>query len=989
MLEIRLLGRFEVKRDGNILRVPSHPARLLLAYLALKPRQKLPRALVAGKLWPDSDESRARSRLRQEKSKLIQALAADDLISAEDDELDFDPQGACWVDVRVFSPHQQPQSTDELMTALEAYGGDFLPGFYEEWVNQERDRLQNEFSHKLKKLMEQLQVAENWKELRRWSQEYLNKIDRTDEDAFRAFLWACFHLGELTKIKTAYAEFEKLLEQELGLSPSEATRELYAKLIHAQPPKPKSISIAPSETTRIETPFPSSLRLPPFATPFVGREAELEKITQNIADPACRLLNLMGLGGTGKTRLMCEALSVSTQQAHFADGVFFISLVATTTTDQMVVTLADGLGLNFYGKTPPREQLVDYVREKHLLLGLDNLEQVTNSAELLDEILDNAPHVKLLTTSQGRLHLEREWIFDLDGLRYPAADDAPDVLSYDAVKLCMETAKRLMNHRTLTAEELKTVAKLTRLVEGLPLALEMAMAWLRTLSVAQIVTEVERTLNWLVKAEPHIPKRHHSIRAVFEYSWSLLAEDEKRLFTQLAVFQSGFQKEAVERVARAPFALLSSLREKSLVRRAAGERFELHTLLHRFAQDKLYYPTEGKSERPAEVEMRLADYFLEYASLHQADYAQLEPEWENLHAALRAANHNHMWAVVLGLAASLSQAWLASNHLTEAREMYALACEAARALESQLVLAAMLNQWGRACVEQSDYAEAQTHLLEGLQISRAQQDLSGVANALYFLGYRAVETSQWDEAEKFFAECQEIRESLNDTNGLAEVIFERARVHFHADRITECIQLATQALQMQSATGQPNGQIRILRLLANACVEQRFNEPAKETQLLERAWRYCQQALAQCETTQNKDELALVLRSLGSIAKIRDDLDTAQKFVSRSLDLLKNKGNRRDQAIASHELGTIYIKLGQFPLALETTQHTLRMCQLLGDRFGSVYALTSMGDAYLGLGQKNHACQIWQEALAITQQFSTPHPQTALLRQRLLHHLCS
>lgn len=279
-------------------------------------------------------------------------------------------------------------------------------------------------------------------------------------------------------------------------------------------------------------------------------------------------------------------------------------------------------------------------------------------------------------------------------------------------------------------------------------------------------------------------------------------------------------------------------------------------------------------------------------------------------------------------------------------------------------------------------------MLEGLQISRAQQDLSGVANALHFLGYRAVETSQWDEAEKFFAECQQIRETINDTGGLAEVIFERARVHFHADRINECIQLATQALQMQPATGQPNGHIRILRLLANAYVEQRFNEPAKETQLLERAWQYCQQALEQCETTQNKDELALVLRSLGSIAKIRDDLDTAQKFVSRSLNLLKNKGNRRDQAIASHELGTIYIKLGQFPLALETTQHTLKMCQMLGDRFGSVYALTSMGDAYLGLSQKAHACQVWQEALAITQQFSSPHPQAALLRQRLLHNFC-
>jgi predicted ATPase/DNA-binding SARP family transcriptional activator len=987
MLKIRLLGRFEVKRDEQIIKIGSHPAQLLLAYLALKAGQASPRALVAGKLWPDRDEASARTRLRGEKSKLIQALGVDDLIETDGELLEFDPKGKCWVDVRVFAPDRpvRSMSVDELLEAVTAYGGDFLQGYYEEWVDEERELLKKDFGRKLKELFERLATAERWKDLRHWSQEYLNKVERTDEEAFCALVSAHFQLGDVAQIKSAYDEFVRALKMDLDLPASDKARDLVERLLRSKPPKPKPSPSSASNLAPLEANLPPTPQLPPFATPFVGREVELAKVRQNLADPVCRLLNVMGLGGTGKTRLMCEVLAAP--PLPFADGVFFVSLVAATTVEQMVMALADNIGLSLYGKTAPRAQLIDYVREKHLLLGLDNLEQVEGAGELIDEILDNAPHIKLITTSQGRLGLEREWILDLDGLNYPTSETEPNPLGYEAVQLFDRAAKRLVN-REFARPELQAVAHLTRLVEGLPLALELAAAWLRALSISQIVSEVERTLGRLSKDQPNLPKRHHSLRAVFEHSWGLLAEDEKKLFKQLAVFQGGFQKEAVERVVRAPFSLLISLREKSLVRRAAGERFELHTLLRRFAEEKLQDPTQTRGERPAEVEMRLADYFSEFASLHQGDYAQLEPEWGNLHAALRAAHRHQMWAVVLGLADSLSQAWLASNHLTEAREMYALACEAARASQHPRGVAEMLSCWGRVCIEQSDYAEAQAHLRESLTISRAHQDLASTASALYNLGYCAVEKSEWNEAEQFFAESQQIRGSLGDTSGLAEVIFERARVRYHADRITDCIELATQALQMQQASSQPSYQIRILRLLANAYVEQRFTDPAQEPQLLEQAWQACQQALLICEVVQNHDERALVLRSMASIAKLRNDLEAAQGYVSQSLQLSKRKGNRRDQAIASHELGMIYMKLGQFLLALETAQHTLNLCQQLDDRFGSVYVLTSIGDAYLGLEQPTSACQTWQEALAITRQFPTPHPQTELLDQRLRQNQC-
>jgi len=980
-LEIRLLGRFEVKRNGELVRVPLHAAQLLLAYLAVKTGTPVKRRMLAGLFWPHTPDEGALRNFRGALSQLQKALGSKNFIAQEGDTLELDLMQDCVIDVRQFLTPKPTRllSTDELIRVIELYEGEFMPGFYEEWVETERQDLQNKFEQRMETLLERLRDEKNWKSLREWGQTFLTRVDRTSEKAYRALILAHFHLGERAQMEAVYRQCEAALKKELEIEPSTDTKrlleELRSKIL------PSELPPAPLPPSSAEPPFSA----PTFATPCVGREAELAQIQQRLADPDCHLLTLTGLGGIGKTRLMTEALFP--WRGRFAQGIFFVSLAAATSVEQMITTLADALKFNFYGKDPPRQQLIDYVREKQILLALDNLEQVEQAAEFLESLLSHAPQLKIIATARERLHLPQEWIFDVPGLSFPTQADARNLADYDAVKLCVLAAKRLAN-LTLTDEDLSHIARLTRLVGGMPLALEMAAAWLRALPVAEIAQQIEKNLSWLISAAPNVPERQHSLRAVFDYSWRLLNESEKRLFRRLAVFRGGFQRTAAEKVTQEPFSLFVSLMDKSLVRRVGDDRYELHGLLRQFAEEKLY-ASAVEGERPAEVEAKFAHYFLEYAGLHQHHYDRFELEWDNLHAAIRAAHRNQLWAVVLGLTESLSEAWLASNHLTEARQMYALAQTAALALNHPRGLARVQNHWGRACVEQNDYAEGKLHLAEALEISRAENDAAGMAQASYQLGYCAVEEAEWGEAERLLTVCQDLYAQLGNQLGLAEAIFEQARVCYHRDQLAEAIRLATQALDIQTTFRQENNQIRVLRLLANSCVEQRFNEPRAEAALLEQGWAYCQQALKLCEQTQNQDELALVMRSLASIAKLRGDVDSALKYVRRSLALQKHKGNRRDQSIALYELGMIYIKARQYALALEASQQSLQLCQQLQDAFGEVYISTTIGDAYHGLGEPARACEIWRAALIQAKQFASPHPQISALQQRLQQNNCA
>lgn len=334
---------------------------------------------------------------------------------------------------------------------------------------------------------------------------------------------------------------------------------------------------------------------PPRSTPLVGREHDLASLGRLLADPLCRLLTLIGPGGIGKTRL---AVEVAAQEcARFADGVWFVPLASVTSPAAMIPAIAEALGFALRGQVEPHLQLLNHLADKQSLLVVDNVEHLLASVGLLAEILAHAPSVKLLATSRERLNLQSEYVFVTQGLPAPPPDQLHRAHDYDAIVLFERSARRAGAEVDLQGEELAAAAQICRMVDGMPLGIELAAAWTPLLSCQEIAVEIQHSMDFLTTTLRDLPERQRSLRAVFDHSWRLLTEEERTVLARLAIFQGGFERSAAATVAEASLPTLLTLTAKSLIRRTASGRYDLHEVVRQYAFSHL-------SQTPACIESR-------------------------------------------------------------------------------------------------------------------------------------------------------------------------------------------------------------------------------------------------------------------------------------------------------------------------------------------------------------------------------------------------
>jgi predicted ATPase len=362
------------------------------------------------------------------------------------------------------------------------------------------------------------------------------------------------------------------------------------------------------QPARFDTPWTdvnllSKHNLPAQTTPFVGCEHELLELDKLLQDPALWLITLLASGGMGKTRL---ALAAAEQQMpHFKDGVYLVELAPLADPDLLVSAIASATDYPFQsdGRTL-RQQLLDFLSPKQLLLVMDNFEHLLAGADLMSDILRAAPQVKILATSRERLNLQGETLFRIEGMDVPDWETPEEALEYSAVKLFLQSARRALPNFELKTEDLVYVAQICRRVEGLPLGIVLAAAWLNMLSAREIADEMIRNIDFLESDARNIPERQRSIRAVFDYSWHLLTETERQSFMRLSVFRGGFTREAAQAVAGASLCDLMALVNKSLIRReAATGRYDIHELTRQYAEGRL----QAAGQREA-AQQALAEY---------------------------------------------------------------------------------------------------------------------------------------------------------------------------------------------------------------------------------------------------------------------------------------------------------------------------------------------------------------------------------------------
>ena len=254
-----------------------------------------------------------------------------------------------------------------------------------------------------------------------------------------------------------------------------------------------------------------------------------------LRNPSCRLLTLAGLGGIGKTRLGLEAAAKMLDE--FSNGAYLVSLSSTSSADFLLSTIADALKFSFYSQENPRVQLLNYLREKSMLLVLDSFEHLMAEVELLGDILQSAPGVKILVTSRERLNVREEWPFEVEGLPVPEQDDVEGAESYSAVQIFLHGARRISREFSLSGDETRAVIRICEQMKGMPLGIELASTWVRVLSCEEISREIEKSLDVLSTSSRDVPERHRSLRTALDYSWNLLSEEERGVFVRLVGVQ--------------------------------------------------------------------------------------------------------------------------------------------------------------------------------------------------------------------------------------------------------------------------------------------------------------------------------------------------------------------------------------------------------------------------------------------------------------------
>ncbi|MFL7838983.1 MAG: AfsR/SARP family transcriptional regulator [Candidatus Promineifilaceae bacterium] len=591
-LTIRLLGGFQIlDGDKPISGFNADRPQSLLAYLLLHLHIPQPRQHLAFLLWPDSTESQARTNLRN----LLHCLRCllpdpDTYLLADNRTVQWNPEASFDLDVAQFDRVLQAAALagnnaamrNSLETAATVYGGDLLPGNYDDWLILLREKKRQQYLDALGKLVTLFEEDGDVSSALRYSRR-LWQQDTLDEQTAVNLMRLLAMNGDRAGVRRVYQLLTTGLDHELGLEPSAATREAFTKFLNSESnPGAAPVPLTPQGWRPRPLPIP--------VTPLIGREKELADIAERLANPDCRLLILAGLSGMGKTRLVLQ--TAIAQQDVFADGVAFISLTPNESTHFLAAALAGALQLKLSSAEDDWAQIRNFLSSKEMLLVVDDVDHLIangrkNRFEDLQErfvsLLQAAPRLKLLVTSRQRLDLMGEWLYEIQGLALPETAVAEELTNNSAVQLFLSSARRVDGNFMLTPEDLQPILQICNLVDGMPLGIELAASWVRLLSCAEIVEEIRRNIDFLRTETHNLPQRHRSMRAIFDQSWDLLLPEEKEVLVRLSVFRGAFSRNDAEQKAGASLAALAGLANKSLIHRVDAGQFKLHNLVRQYA----------------------------------------------------------------------------------------------------------------------------------------------------------------------------------------------------------------------------------------------------------------------------------------------------------------------------------------------------------------------------------------------------------------------
>lgn len=991
-LAVYLLRAPIVELDGQPLEIPRRKLWALLACLSLN-HTPLQRDTLAALIWPNLPQARARLSLSRQLSELKQLLG-DKWFSIEHEHISLRRTGDFWLDVdefRSLSTRKERGAIDlaALAAAAALYRDDFLTGFslvdsleFDDWQTLQSEELRRMLASVLEALVqghiEQGAFGDALTFAHRWL-----ALDTYHEPAHCQLMRLYALTGQRCAAIRQYRLCAQLLADEFQTAPSAETTDLYRDIVQGQfPPLESAISPLAPYLNLTDSALISSPRhnLSPPLTHFVGREDELSRLERLLVNPDVRLVTILGPGGIGKSRLAIEA--AARHLDHFAIGVWFVSLAALEapkrSQDRMkaaghrqaevqkafqhplVAALVDVLPATFHGDGSLADQLMAYLENKEMLIIYDNFEHLLApdpelSAPFLIDLLRRAPKLKVLVTSRTRLNLQEEWLFALGGLHVPsdgALASNEDLGS--AVTLFHQHASRVRQDFDLDAEQAH-VLRICRLVDGVPLGIELAAPWVRLMSPAAIAAEIEHNIDFLSATLHNVPERHRSLRAVFDHSWRLLAPNEQAVLMRLSVLH-GFARAEAEAIVGATLSDLSALVDNSFLQVTAEGRYALHEHLRHFALDQLQripnahrqacdlhshtylvlVQTQGLRLYGNQVKQAMAAITVDIENVRAAwRWAQEHEHYDDLLLTVEGlgafyeikgwfADANELFsqavawmrqlgpAVGTATACPVDEVWPTSEHATGQ--------DASRQEDNrQILLAELLAQQGWFMARVGLYAEAKEAIVNCITILEpmGERVLRQQAFAQYVLGASVGLAGTPDASILPFERSYKLFAQLDDTYGMGLGLVGLCQALYLVGRYDEADAIAKQGVEISNRIGEQVNKAYALSMLARSA-------HARGHYMLAEALH--QECLLLRQESDDQAGVTFTFRYLGDTTWLQGRLEQARHYYTQCIRLCEAMNLRDTKRTAFYGLGNVALEQNKSDEALGCFQAGLALC---------------------------------------------------------------
>ena len=637
--------------------------------------------------------------------------------------------------------------------------------------------------------------------------------------------------------------------------------------------------------------------LPAQLTPFFGREEELGQLRDLILRPEVRIVSLLGPGGTGKTRLSIEL--AGSLQGHFADGVFFVPLAAISDPDLVPSTIAQELGVREGGGLPPLENLRAFLREKQILLVLDNLEQVIGCAVQIADMLRAAPGLKIAATSRVPLRITGEREFQVPTLPVPGQAGSPEeMLANDSVRLFVSAVQAVDPDFTLRPENTLVIVDICRRLDGLPLALEIAAARSKLLPLPEILERVDANLRILSRRERDLPPRQQTLHAAIEWSYDLLEAEEQRVFSRLGVFVGGFTLAAAEKVcdpegAADILAALDILLDNSLIRRSAIEtgaaRFEMLLTIRDYALEKLAARGEEEAARRSHARYfsSKAGVFVErmFAAESTSVLNEIQADYGNYRAAMAwGLSQPGELAVASRIAYNIFWFWYRHGHFHEGRSWAEKILARTRENDISTIRAHSLSTAASMAMWQADLDQAHKLSAQSLEISYFLEDIQGIAFESMGMGVILLNQGRDEEARTHLEKSIELFREMDSTYFEAVTMVHQANVALALGAPDEASDWLARAAAIASQIGEP---------WLQAFAENNMGEVARVRGEYEVARSHYERTELLYKKADALGDQARLVHTMAYIEQHTGNLDRAEDLFRESLSQFVTLGNKR------------------------------------------------------------------------------------------------